>query len=253
MKTLTGVIIAKNAEKMIPQALESIAFCNELIVVDNGSTDKTKQIALMHNAKVYEISSGDFYALRNLGLSKATCDYILYIDTDERVDEELKTNIKKILETRLKSKYSAFRLSRKNFYFGDHEWPYIEHLERLFVRENLEGWKGILHESPIIKGEIGDMDGFLIHFTHMDLESMLNKTIDWSDKEALLRYNQNHPKMSWWRFPRVMFTAFFNSYISQRGYKAGTAGIVESMYQAFSMFITYAKLWELQQTMRYKK
>jgi hypothetical protein len=157
------------------------------------------------------------------------------------------------LETRLKSKYSAFRLSRKNFYFGDHGWPYIEHLERLFVRENLEGWKGILHESPIIKGEIGDMDGFLIHFTHMDLESMLNKTIDWSDKEALLRYNQNHPKMSWWRFPRVMFTAFFNSYISQRGYKAGTAGIVESMYQAFSMFITYAKLWELQQTMRYKK
>jgi glycosyltransferase involved in cell wall biosynthesis len=252
MKTITGIIIAKNDETMIAQALESISFCSELIVIDNGSKDRTKQIALSKNAKVYDIESGDFSELRNLGLSKATSDYILYIDTDERVDESLQKSIKSILETRLKYKYSAFRLKRKNFYFGNHEWPYIEHLERVFVRENLLGWKGKLHESPVIKGEVGDLEGFLLHFTHRDLESMLNKTIDWSDKEALLRYNSNHPKMSWWRFPRVMLTGFLNSYIKQKGYRAGTAGIVESMFQAFSMFITYAKLWELQNTYKAK-
>ena len=76
---------------------------------------------------------------------------------------------------------------------------------------------------------------------------MLNKTIEWSETEANLRFSNNHPKMSWWRFPRVMFSAFFNSYLKQGGYKAGTVGIIESIYQAFSIFITYAKLWEKQQ------
>lgn len=253
MKTITGVIIAKNDEKMIAEALRSISFCNELIVIDNGSKDKTKEVALGLGAKVFDINSGDFSQIRNFGLSKATCDFVLYIDTDERVDEILQKSISKILETRLKSKYAAYKLNRKNFYFGQHEWPHIERLERLFVREDLEGWKGKLHESPIIKGEVGDLDGLIIHFTHRDLTSMLNKTIDWSDKEALLRYNNNHPKMTWWRFPRVMITGFLGSYIKQGGYKAGTAGIVESMFQAFSMFITYAKLWELQQTVKQKK
>ena len=75
---------------------------------------------------------------------------------------------------------------------------------------------------------------------------MVNKTLEWSTIEAKLRFKSNHPKMTWWRFPRVMIPAIFNSYVKQKGYKAGTVGIVESFYQAFSMFITYAKLWEMQ-------
>jgi hypothetical protein len=76
---------------------------------------------------------------------------------------------------------------------------------------------------------------------------MLNKTIDWSQTEAQLRYSGKHPKMAGWRFFRVMATGFFNSYIRQKGYKAGTAGLIESIYQGYSMFITYARLWEMQQ------
>jgi glycosyltransferase involved in cell wall biosynthesis len=244
VKTITGIIIAKNGEKLIGEALQSIKFCDELIVINNNSLDKTGEVAVSFNAKVYDINSGDFSELRNYGLSKSNSDYVLYIDTDERVDDLLKENIKKILSDEIK--YSAFKLKRKNFYFGNHEWPQIEKLERLFVKKNLEGWYGKLHESPKFTGEAGDMEGFLLHFTHRDLESMLSKTIDWSDKEALLRFNSGHPKMIWWRFPRVMITAFLSSFIKQKGFKAGTAGVVESIYQAFSMFVTYAKLWELQ-------
>jgi hypothetical protein len=120
-------------------------------------------------------------------------------------------------------------------------------MPRLFKKDNLTKWKGRLHESPVVDGVIGEIkDGFILHFTHRDLESMLNKTIEWSTQEAMLRYNSGHPQMTWWRFPRVMLTAFFDSYIKQRGYKAGAMGVVESVYQSFSMFITYAKLWELQ-------
>ena len=75
---------------------------------------------------------------------------------------------------------------------------------------------------------------------------MLDKTIQWSKIEAELRYKSGHPPMSWWRFIRVMLTAFYDSYIKQKGYSVGTAGFIESMFQAYSMFITYARLWEMQ-------
>ena len=70
---------------------------------------------------------------------------------------------------------------------------------------------------------------------------------EWSKVEAELRFESNHPKMSAWRFFRVILTAFFNSYIKQRGWKVGAMGLIESIYQAFSIFITYARLWELQE------
>jgi hypothetical protein len=135
-----------------------------------------------------------------------------------------------------------------------HEWPKVEEMGRLFKKDKLKQWKGELHETPIFDGEISKIDeGYILHFTHRDLESMLNKTIEWSTQEALLRYNSGHPKMTWWRFPRVMLTGFLGSYIGQGGYKAGATGVVESVYQAFSMFITYAKLWELQSASSLKR
>lgn len=243
MKKISAVIIAKNEEEMIRDALESLSFCDEIIVVSNDSTDKTKEISEKY-AKIYDFKSNDFSELRNFGLSKVTNEYVLYLDADERISSELKKSIQDVLSS--SSDFAAFKLSRKNYYLGKNEWPYIEKIERLFKKEKLSRWVGELHESPIVEGKIGELEGFIFHFTHRDLESMLDKTIKWSTTESLLRYNSNHPQMSWWRFPRVMISAFLGSYIKQRGYKAGAVGLIESMYQAFSAFVTYAKLWELQ-------
>ncbi len=250
MSKISGVIIAKNEQKIIGVALDSLSFCDEIIVIDSGSTDKTKEIANEKGAKVYDISSNNFSEFRNLGLSKASYDWILYIDADERINEKLKDSIKKIVSNG--STYSAFKLKRKNYYLGKNERPNIEKLERFFKKEKLKQWKGKLHESPVVEGEMSELEGFLLHFTHRDLESMLDKTIEWSSTEALLRYNMEHPKITWWRFPRVMITAFLNSYVFQKGYKAGAVGVIESIFQSFSMFITYAKLWELQKNAELK-
>lgn len=250
MSKISTVIIARNEEKMIEDALDSVSFCDEIIVIDNNSTDNTKKIAEKKNAKVYDVNSNDFSFLRNYGLEKSSSEWILYLDSDERVSEQLQSSIKKVVSNG--SEYSAFFLKRKNYYFGKNEWPQIEKLERLFKKQNLKKWKGQLHESPIIEGSIGELDGYIFHFTHRDLDSMLNKTIEWSSTEALLRYNSGHPQMTWWRFPRVMITAFLNSYIKQQGFRAGAVGLMESMYQAFSIFITYAKLWELQHNAKLK-
>lgn len=241
---LSVVIIAKNAENNIVDALETVSFVDEIIVIDNESKDRTVDVSEKFGAKVFVHTSQDFSELRNFGLKKAKGEWVLYIDTDERVSSELAENIRQIVSE--KKDFSAYKIKRKNFYYGNHEWSYIEKLERLFLRKKLKEWYGQLHESPRFDGKVGELNGFLLHYTHRDLTIMLQKTIEWSDTEAKLRLAANHPKITWWRFLRVMSTAFFDSYIRQSGWKAGIAGIVESIYQAFSMFITYAKLWEMQ-------
>lgn len=247
MNKLTAIIIAKNEEDMIADCIDSVSFADEIVIVDSGSKDKTREIAKRMAAKVYDIDTDDFSAMRNFGRQKATGEWILYVDADERVSVELKKNILSLISHQ---SYVVYKLKRKNFYFGDHPWPTIEYLERLFKKESLIGWKGKLHETPTYKGEIGDIDGYLMHFTHRNLSQMIKKTLKWSKIEAQLRVDAHHPPMKWWRFPRVMWGAFFNSYITQKGWKAGTMGLIESMYQAFSIFITYARLWEMQEKIK---
>jgi len=249
MNKISAVIIAKNEENMIEDAIESVSFCDEIIVIDNNSKDDTSSVSEKLGAKVYETDANDFSELRNLGLKKAESDWILYLDADERVDETLSKEIKKAVGS---YEYSSYFLKRKNYYLGKNEWPYVEKILRLFKKDDLESWIGEIHESPTVKGKSGTLDGFILHFTHRDLESMVSKTASWSTAEAYIRFKSQHPPMSWWRFPRVMLTAFIKSYILQGGYKAKTAGLIESIYQAFSIFITYAKLWEMQNKIKNK-
>lgn len=247
MMSLSAVIIAKNEEEMIADCLDHLQFCDEVIVIDGKSEDKTVEIAKKMGAIVYQQPFTDFATARNFGLEKANGAWILYIDADERVSPALQDSIKYAVSSSKYDETAAYKIQRKNFYFGNHEWPDIEKLERLFKKEKLKGWYGMLHESPKVDGRIDVLGGFLMHYTHRDLHAMLEKTIVWSTTEAKLRYDASHPNMTWWRFPRVMISSFFQSYIIDKGYKAGTAGLVESIYQSFSMFITYAKLWEKQQ------
>lgn len=249
MTKISAIIIAKNEESMIADCLDSLSFCSEIIVIDGGSEDRTTEIAGKMSAKVYEYISSDFSKIRNFGLKKSTGDWILYIDADERATADLALEIK---NKTVDSVYSAYKIKRKNFYFGKHEWPHIEHLERLFKKSKLKSWYGSLHESPEVEGEIGELDGYFLHYTHRDLSSMVKKTIEWSKVEARLRFESGHPSVTWWRFPRVMLTAFFDSYLRQKGWKVGVVGLIESLYQSFSIFVTYARLWEMQNELKIK-
>lgn len=254
MNKISAIVIAKNEEERIADCLDSVSFCDEAVVVDNASEDRTSQIAERMGAKVVRTDSSNFSELRNLGLKRASGDLVLYVDADERVSPALRDSIKYEVSLRpelrarasMKGRLSAYKIVRKNFYLGNNEWPKTEKMERLFQKDKLKGWKGKLHESPEILGEVGELEGFLLHYTHRNLGQMLKKTIEWSKVEAKLRYDAGHPKMSWWRFPRVMVSTFLDYYIIQGGYKVGTAGLIESMYQAFSIFVTYARLWEMQ-------
>lgn len=245
---LSTIIITRNEEENIAACIDNLKFSDEIIVVDNNSSDKTVKIAKEKSAKVYNIKGLDFSYLRNIGKEKASFAWLFYIDADERVTPELEKNITSALNS--PKNYSAYKIIRKNYFLGK-PWPFVEKIARVIKKDSLIGWQGSLHESPIIAGKVGEIKGELLHFTHRDLASMVDKTNEWSEIEAQLLYKSNHPPMSWWRFFRIMITSFYNSYIKHRGWKMGVTGFIESIYQSFSSFITYTKLWEKQN--RYQK
>lgn len=244
---ITAIILTKNEEDRIEDCLESLSFVHEIIVIDNGSTDKTVDIAKKHGASVFTSASDDFSKLRNFGLAKAPDEWVLFVDADERITPKLQSEILSLVKT-----FSAevnphgYFIKRKNYYLG-HEWPYQDKLERLFWKNSLIRWEGKLHETAKVGGSVGRLSEPMLHYTHRSLSEMVDKTNKWSDIEAELRLAHNHPKVVPWRLIRVVVTGFYDSFVRQNGWKAGIIGWIESIYQAFSMFITYAKLWELQE------
>lgn len=245
---LSVVILAKNEAEMIGDCLDSLKALktDEIIVVDDESTDDTTSTLQYKKVKVVSHKKNNFAESREFGAEKTKGDWILYVDADERLSPDLASEIQTSIDS---STCAGFTLRRVNFYLGK-RWPKEERLARLFRKDKLKGWIGEIHETAQVDGAIGDLKAPLYHYTHRNLTEMVDNTIEWSEIEARLRFETGHPSISWWRIPRVMIPTFWDYYVTQGGWKVGTVGLIESIYQAFSIFITYARVWELQQKKR---
>lgn len=244
---LSVVIICKNEESRIKTCLESVKWADEIIVVDNSSTDGTIKIAEKYTDKVFQVNLEDFASLRNMAMEKVTGGWVLYIDADERVLEPLRREIEAIITL---ADFSAYAISRKNIIFGQESkygpfWP--DWVIRLLKKDDFEGWVGKVHEYPKFKGKLGYSKNSLLHLTHRNIDQTVQKSMEWSKIDAKLRLEANHPKMSGWRFLRIFMSEIFNQGIIRKGFFNGTVGTIDSIVQAFSMFITYVRLWEMQQ------
>lgn len=244
---LSAVIIAKNEEGRIRACLESVKWADEIIIADNGSSDKTKQIARQYSNKIFEFDGLDFASLRNKAFEKSSGDWVFYIDADERVLTPLRNEIESLVTF---GDYSAFAVSRKNIIFGKEVkygpfWP--DWVIRLFKQSDFDGWVGKVHEYPKFKGKLGYCKNSLLHLTHRDVDHIVLKSLEWSKIDAKLRFDSGHPKMSGLRFLRIFFTEVFNQGVKRGGFFNGAVGVMDSLLQAFSMFITYVRVWQMQQ------
>lgn len=248
MNELTVIILSRSDEDVVGEAIESVkSIAHEIIVIDSNNDNKTELIARKAGARVVKHTFKNFSDQRNYAILHATTPWVLYLDSDERATPEFCRDVQRIIKQYQDSgEIGGYYVKRKTFYFG-HDWNFEDKVQRLFVRSRFVEWKGVVHESPKIRGEFGLVDAPIIHLTHRNLSQMIRKTNEWSEYEARLRFESNHPRMVPWRFIRVMGTEFVNSYINNKGYKNGTYGLIEAVYQAFSIFISYAKLWEMQE------
>ena len=246
---ISAVIITKNEEKMLADCLRSLVWANEILIVDTGNTDKTNAIAKKAGARITKYTGpANFAQWRNKGLREAKGDWILYIDADERITPELKDEIVKVIK---EDKFSAYAVPRRNFIFGKefrHCGQYPDYQKRLFKVSQIKKWTGKVHEQPDFEGGLGYLENPMLHIKHETLSEMIEKTNDWSEVEAKLMFEAHHPPMNIRRFLTAAFREFWLRMVRQAAFLDGGEGIIYAMYQVFSRFVSYAKLWEMQIT-----
>lgn len=258
-KGISAVIIAKDDEKIF-DCIRSVAWCDEVIVIDTGLDNERIVRSKKLGAGVYKYEGGSFNDWRNEGLKRAKGDWVLYIDTDERVTEELKSEILKLVSSFHHVKRGslftfsnnvpvAYAIPRRNIILGKEMrhggwWP--DYVKRLFKKSALKKWRGELHEEPIFEGVMGHLENSLIHIKEDNLSDMVRKTNTWSEIEAKLMFDAGHPQMNLPRFFSVIFREFWYRFGVKKAFLDGAQGIIFGIYQVYSRFISYAKLWELQ-------
>jgi len=255
---ISVVIIAKNEERLIADAIKSSLWADEVILLDTGSVDSTKEIAKKFGAKVISLASSkiSFAEWHTKAIKLASREWLFYLDADERILPQLKKEISYVIKNYDNgSGINAFAVPRNNYYFGRRvryggSWP--DYVKRLFRKKCLKNWVGVLHEEPVFEGSLGHLTHAIEHYTHRDITSMIEKTTGWSKLEAEELDRVGHPPMVWWRFIRPVISEFWYRGIRKGGFLDGEVGLVEVIFQTFSRFITYARLWEIQE-MKSKK
>src|SRR4030042_3288293 len=241
-KKISVIIVTRNEEKVIKECLESAKWADELLGVDGDSIDKTLAIAAKYQARIIaqEVKEKDFAAWHNQGKKKASGEWIFKLDADERITPELKKEIQRGIKDK---QFNAYAVPRQNILLGKAMkfggW-YPDYQIRLFKKDKLITWKGKLHANPVFEGDLGYLKQSLIHVTHRDLSSMVEKSKEWSKIEAQLLFKAHHPPVVWWRILRVMISEFNLRFIKLQAWRDGVVGWIEGLFQVFNRFLIYA-------------
>lgn len=244
---LTVAIIAKNEEKMIADCINTVAWADKLIVLDNGSIDQTAQIAEKLGAKVIHFEHNSFAKLRNQVLSYIETDWVFYLDADERVSPTLAKEIMVHLET---NTADMLQIKRKNYCYGQYltagGWQ-NDVVSRVFKKSSLKEWTGQVHESPICEGTANQLSSPLIHLTHRNTQQNLLKSASWTLIEAQLIHKSGVAPVTFFTLMRKGVMEFFRRAIINKGYQDGLTGLIESLVQAINRVLVYIQVWEMQQ------
>ncbi len=242
------VISAFNEEKKLPDCLESVKkIADEIIVINNSSTDSTEKIAKKYTDKVYTRENLAMLNVnKNFGFSKASGSWILNLDADERVTKELEEEISKIPDS---APENGFLIPRKNILFGKwikHSiwWP--DYQLRLFRRNKGKFAEKHVHEYVEVDGEVGKLQSPIKHLNYESISQYiykLEKIYTASEVDNLIKSGK---KLYWYDALRMPVSDFLKTFFMQKGYRDGLHGLILSLLQSFYMVIVFAKVWEKQ-------
>ena len=250
MPKVTATIITLNEAEHIAAAIDSVAWADEIVVVDSGSTDGTLDIARARGARVSTRAWSGYVDQKNHAAALASHDWIFSLDADERVTPELASEIQALV--RGEPARRGYRVPRVTFYLG--RWIrttdfYPDYQARLYDRR-AGTWRGdLVHESVQVDGGVGYLRGELQHYSFRDLTDHVARANHYSTLAARQLHARGrratpvdlvvHPP-----------AAFLRNYVLRRGFLDGSAGLLISMLNAYSVFLKFAKLWELDRCSR---
>lgn len=246
MSTLSVVVSAYNEEKMIGDCLKSVTWADEIIVVDNESTDKTKEISLSYGARV--ITQPNRLMLntnKNKGFQEAKSSWILNIDADERIPSSLQELIKKTIRADVKA--NGFSIPRKNIIFGKWIqyglwWP--DYQIRLFRNGKGKFPCVHVHEYITVDGSTELLSEPMIHENYQTISQYVRKLDSIYTKNEVEHKLKNGYVFHWYDVIRIPLSDFLSVYFLRKGYKDGLHGLVLGLFQGFYAFIVTIKCWE---------
>ncbi len=245
MNRISVILITKNEAHDLPECLASVSWADEIIICDSGSTDATLDIARQHTSHVFSTDWPGFGPQKNRALSKATGDWVLSIDADERVSAKLRDEIKAVINQ--KNANDAYSIPRHSLYcghkirFGD--WR-GDRVTRLFRREKAQFTNALVHESLQVNGITGSLKSPLIHQAFKDFNEVLAKMDQYSTLGA-----QNHfasgKSASFYKAITHSLWTFIRGYFIRLGFLDGKAGFQLALSNAEGCYYRYLKLISL--------
>ncbi len=243
---ISATIITLNEERCIRECLESLKFADEIIVVDSGSKDKTINICLEFGAKVIQQEWLGFGAQKQLAVEQTQHDWVFCIDADERVSEQLNSEIKHLKQqTEINPK--AFNMPRCNRFLGRwlrHGEGYPDHNLRLFNRKFARWSDHSVHEHVITEETVGLLKGDMLHESEDGIFDYLQKQNRYTSLQAEAMIAKGK-KGSVVRMLISPLTRFIKFYFLRRGFQDGVPGLIHVLIGCINSMIKYAKVIEL--------
>lgn len=239
---ITAAILTKNEEKNLPFCLKSISWVDEVIIVDDNSTDKTIILAKKAKAKIFKRKLDDFASQRNFALSQVKTPWVLLIDADERVTPQLAEEIKLAVKSK---KFNGYRFPRKNVIFG--KWVkysgwYPDWQLHLFKTKKGKYIKKV-HEQVKIEGRVSELKSALLHNNYQSISQYLTKIVPYTSLEAENLIDSGY-KFAWVDLLKKPLGEFLRRFFAEEGYQDGIHGLALSLLQAFAELIVYLRIWE---------
>lgn len=240
---ISALIIAKNEEKNIVACVENAkSFCDEVIVIDDNSSDNTAQLAKKHGAKVFKYVNPNFADKRNYGITKCKYEWICILDADERYDDALKKAIVNITYLKNNNK-SQFLVRRKEFFLGRH---YATTWQPRLFRKWTTKFIGVVHETFSSKeSSMKIHQGYLYHYSNISYSNTIYKMNYYTDLEVEKIHKNKEGKLKiilkMFIYPPAVF--FYQLFIN-RSIRAGIKGIIFALTSAFYFFVIYVKYYE---------
>lgn len=244
---ISAIILTKNETQNIEKCIKSVSWCDEIVVIDDISSDKTLEIAKKHKVKIYSHPlNNNFSSQRNFGISKSKNEWMLFIDADEIVADALAYEISNVIQLNdqnLKT-FNGFYIKRVDFMWGK-ELKYGEtgniRLLRL-ARKDAGLWEGMAHERWQIEDPVGKLVNPLQHFPHKTLSKFLEKINFYTDIRAM-ELKQQNTKVYVWSIIAYPLCKFVINYFLKKGFMDGIHGLVFALVMSFHSFLVRGKLW----------